>query len=104
MAQVVWAEPALEDLDEIAEYIALDNLNSAQQLVTRVLESVTRLESHPRSGRKVPELKSSRYRELVVGPCRIFYREQKGQVMVLHVMRSERQLRNFILSDREQDD
>ncbi len=24
MAQVIWAEPALTDLDEIAEYIAID--------------------------------------------------------------------------------
>jgi toxin ParE1/3/4 len=25
MAQVIWAEPALNDLDAIADYIALDN-------------------------------------------------------------------------------
>lgn len=25
MAEVVWAEPALSDLDAIADYIALDN-------------------------------------------------------------------------------
>jgi toxin ParE1/3/4 len=31
MAKVVWTEPALQDLDEIAEYIALDKLSAAKK-------------------------------------------------------------------------
>jgi ParE-like toxin of type II ParDE toxin-antitoxin system len=33
MAQVVWTEPALADLDAIADYIALDNPEAARLLV-----------------------------------------------------------------------
>ena len=29
MAEVIWAEPALNDLDAIADYIALDNPEAA---------------------------------------------------------------------------
>ena len=29
MAQLIWTEPALLDLDEIAEYIALDDFRAA---------------------------------------------------------------------------
>ena len=101
MAQIIWAEPALADLNEIAEYIALDNPEAAKQLVQNVFNSVTRLEDFPRSGMRPPELKRSRYREVIVGPCRIFYRENEERLFILLVMRSERQLRNFILSDRE---
>ena len=36
MAQLIWTEPALLDLDEIAEYIALDYLSAAQGLVDNV--------------------------------------------------------------------
>ncbi len=36
MAKVVWTEPALQDLDEIAEYIALDKLSAAKKLVEKV--------------------------------------------------------------------
>lgn len=36
MAKVVWAEPALSDLDAIADYIALDNPHAARELVHRV--------------------------------------------------------------------
>ena len=33
MAEVIWAEPALNDLDAIADYIALDNPEAARRLV-----------------------------------------------------------------------
>ncbi len=101
MAQVVWTEPALNDLEEIAEYIALDKPTAARSLVSDVFFKVEKLKEFPESGRKPPELpKSSRYRELVVGPCRVFYRSESNKVFILYVMRSERVLRQFILTDR----
>lgn len=95
MARLIWTEPALIDLDRIAEYIALDSPDSASRLVHRVFDKVERLEAHPESGKRPAELPRSRYRE-VVPPCRIFYRVDHGKVYVLHVMRSERLLRNFL--------
>jgi len=61
MAQVVWTEPALSDLDAIAEYIALDKPSAAVNLVNKVFSSKDRLEQFPESGRKPPEFKKSRY-------------------------------------------
>ena len=101
MARIVWADPALEDLEHIAEYIALDNESAARRLVRKVFDAIERLRNFPDSGRRPPELDRSRYRELVVGPCRIFYRHTDERVYVLYVMRSERELRNFILTDRD---
>jgi len=101
VAQVIWTEPALSDLNEIAEYIALDNLDAASHLVQEVFYAVEKLESHPTSGRRPPELeKKSVYREVIVGPCRIFYRTEKDSVYILYVMRGERELRVFLLEDR----
>ncbi|MBV1913919.1 MAG: type II toxin-antitoxin system RelE/ParE family toxin [Pseudomonadales bacterium] len=101
MAQVIWTEPALSDLDEIAEYIALDNFEAAVHLVQRVFSATERLEQHPESGRFLPELeKKTRYREIVVGPCRVFYRLENDKAYILYVMRGERELRVFLLSDR----
>jgi hypothetical protein len=48
------------------------------------------------------ELKGWRYRQIVEPPCRIFYREDAGRVLILHVMRSKRLLSPELLSDREQ--
>jgi toxin ParE1/3/4 len=102
MAEVIWAQPALNDLDAIADYIALDNPEAARRLVQKIFEHVDHLESHPRLGSKPEELKGWRYRQIVKPPCRIFYREDSGRVLILHVMRSERLLRPELLSDRDQ--
>ena len=40
MAEVIWAEPALNDLDAIADYIALDNPEAARRLVQMIFEHV----------------------------------------------------------------
>lgn len=100
MAQIIWTEPAILDLDEIAQYIALDKPKAAGALVKKLIKSVERLKQFPESGKNPPELPhKSRYREIIIGPCRIFYREDKNKVFTLHVMRSERVLRQFMLSD-----
>ena len=100
MAEVNWTEPALLELDAIAEYIALDNPAAASKLVQEVFDKTGRLESSPESGRMPPELPDSVYRELVVPPCRIFYRQEQQQVFILYVMREERQLRAYMLENR----
>jgi toxin ParE1/3/4 len=101
VARIIWTEPALSDLDEIAEYIALDNIAAAKRLVRQLFSAVERLEDHPLSGRHPPELeKGSRYREVVSGPCRIFYRVENEKVYILYVMRGERELRAYLLNDR----
>jgi len=97
MAEIIWTEPALNDLNEIAEYIALSNLVAAKNLTQKVFDKITRLESHPESGKVPIELKSFNYREIVINPCRIFYKLESNQVYILHVMRQERDLRRFLL-------
>jgi len=97
MAEVIWTEPALQELDAIAEYIALDNPAAASDLVKAVFDKTERLETFPKSGRIPPELPDSVYREMLVPPCRIFYREDEQRVLILFVMREERQLRAFML-------
>ena len=99
MAEVIWTAPALNDLDEIAEYIALTNLVAAKKLVQKVFNKVTRLENHPESGKKPIELENLNYREVLINPCRVFYKFDGGQVYILHVMRQERDLRKFLLKN-----
>lgn len=100
MAQVIWTEPALQDLNEIAEYIALDKVSAAKKLIQKIFSSTDHLEKFSKSGRKVPELQDSRCLELIVNPCRIFYRIEKDKIYILYVMRSERKLRNYVLVER----
>ena len=97
MAEVIWTEPALQELDAIAEYIALDHPAAASLLVKTVLDKTKRLQDFPRSGRIPPELPNSVYREIVVPPCRIFYRLDDTQVFLLFVLREQRLLRAYML-------
>lgn len=97
MAQITWTAPALDDLNEIARYIALSNLPAAKKLVQTVFASVSRLEEFPESGRIPPELEKLNYREVGVNPCRIFYKTDGGDISILHVRRQERDLRKFLL-------
>ena len=96
MAEIVWTEPALSDLEAIADYIALDKPSAAAALVQRVVALVEQLGTHPQRG-------SKRYRQLVEPPCRVFYRFDGERVFILHVMRSERLLRKAVLASREKD-
>lgn len=97
MAEIVWTEPALNDLDKIAEYIAVSNFVAAKKLVKEVFAKVEILEEYPKSGKSVPELPSLNYRELYVKPCRIFYKFEDSKAFILHVMRHEQDLRRFLL-------
>ncbi|XPF94915.1 type II toxin-antitoxin system RelE/ParE family toxin [Colwellia sp. RE-S-Sl-9] len=97
MAEVIWTSPALDDLNEIAEYIALSNLSAAKKLTQKIFDKISRLENHPESGKRPQELVNLNYREVNVNPCRIFYKVDRDKVYILHVMRQERDLRRFLL-------
>jgi len=100
MAEIIWSEPALADLDAIADYIALENPVAAAELVKRIFGHVGLLSDHPESGSRPQELRRSRYRQIVAPPCRVFYRYDGCKVFVLHVMRTERLLREGRLAAR----
>lgn len=100
MARLIWTEPALADLEAIADYIALDNPAAASRLIQRVFEGVERLEHFPSSGKRPPEVPRTAYREIVVTPCRVFYRIEGDDVLLLYVMRAERLLRRWLIEER----
>ena len=90
--RLAWSAPALDDLDEIAAWIAADNPRAAAALVDGALAAIERLKDHPDSGRRLPEIELKRYREVVVPPCRIIYRGDGASVLIVHVVRSVRLL------------
>ena len=103
MAEVIWTEAALSDLDAIVDYIAIENPAAAARLVRRVFQHVVQLEAHHGSGRKPQELRGSRYRQIDEPPCSVLYRFDGERVLILHVMRSKRLLKpgRLIGRDRE---
>jgi toxin ParE1/3/4 len=97
MAEVIWTSPALDDLNGIAEYIALSNITAAKNLTRKIFDKISMLESHPELGKRPIELSNLNYREVIINPCRIFYKVDSDKIYILHVMRQEPDLRRFLL-------
>jgi toxin ParE1/3/4 len=87
------------DLNNIAEYIALSNPAAATNLVKKLLKKIERLELFPQSGKIPSEIPELGYREVVVSPCRVFYREEDEIVYIVRVYREERDLRKFMAAN-----
>ncbi|MGH9949874.1 MAG: type II toxin-antitoxin system RelE/ParE family toxin [Pyrinomonadaceae bacterium] len=101
MARLIWTEKAVNDLDDISEFIAFDNPAAARRLVDRVTSHVDQLVKHPLSGPIVADFPGGKYRQIIEHPCRIIYRYDDSNVIVLRVLRTERLLRPSIVDDWE---
>lgn len=59
---------------------------------SKIIDSVTRLEVFPESGRIVPELNDLKIREILLGNYRIIYRLTENLVEIITVYHSARLL------------
>ena len=84
-----WTRPALGDLKEAGDFIALDNPKAAKRMADRVQEAVEYLTDHPNMGRQG---RVSGTRELVVSgtPFIVVYRIRVPSVQVLRVLHHAR--------------
>jgi addiction module RelE/StbE family toxin len=99
--EVLWAEAAIRDLEQIVDYIAQEAPLAAERLFDDIAEKSQTLESLPRRGRVVPELgrfKIMTYRELVLRPYRLMYRIDGKRVLVAAVFDGRRNLEDAILA------
>ena len=91
--EVRWTLHSLEDIDNIAEFIAKQSLFYAQVQTERFFQRAIVLEQFPESGRIVPELNSPEIRELIEGNYRIIYKVVSiKRVDILTVYHSNRLL------------
>ncbi len=87
MAEIKWTTQALEDIENIADYIAKDSPYFASVQVERFLSATEQLLNQPTSGRIVPEIKNPQIRELITGNYRIIYRilsENRVDILTIH--------------------
>jgi toxin ParE1/3/4 len=93
MAEVIWAIPALNDLEGILEFIEFDNPDAAKNLAHEIFASTYQLIEFPGSGSKPKELSRAPYRRMIVGPVKIYHRYDGTNVFIVHVCRAERALK-----------
>jgi toxin ParE1/3/4 len=79
--EIVWSPLALERLQEIRAYVALDKPDAAERLATRIVAVVEALRNHPRLGHAGTE---PGIRELVIGgtPYVVLYRVRAQRVII----------------------
>jgi toxin ParE1/3/4 len=95
MVKVTWAPSAVADINNIAEYIAKDSLQSAYAQVELFFETVIVLEKHPMYGKKVPELNDESFREILIGRYRIIYEVlSQTEIGIVTVHHQARLLKN----------
>lgn len=95
MVEVKWMPGALDDMEAIASYIALDSSVRAGQQVERILSAEMLIERFPGSGRMVPELRTRTYKEVILPPYRIIYHypPKSAVASILAVIHSKQQVR-----------
>jgi plasmid stabilization system protein ParE len=100
MAGLTWTEPALRQLEEIIELIALDKPEAAAKTAQSIFAAADHVEKFKLLGRKIPEFPVPGYRQLWIRPCWIYYRVVNEDVFVLHVRRAESPFRVEFLDER----
>ena len=66
-------------------YIRRDKPSAARRFRRRAETVLRRLERFPESGRKIPEFPDLPHREVIVAPCRFFYRVKDDTVWIVSV-------------------
>ena|ERR1035437_9110152 len=94
MARLNWTENSIDDLINIAEFIAKDSLKYSVIQIKRIRERAKILKLQPLLGRIVPETKNESIRELILGSYRIIYRIiSKDRIDILTVHHSAKLLK-----------
>jgi len=94
MVRVDWAQPALDDLRDIYDFIARDSPRYAQLTVEKITRAAARLARFPQLGEILSEFPRWAYRQFVVGRYRLIYREdpEHDWVMIVGVIHASRDL------------
>ncbi len=89
---------AYADLDEIFDYILLDNPHAAAKMLDDIMQALRRLEDFPLSGAPFPDhsLKEFNFRMVVVEPYLAFYRFIDNKVYVYRVLHGTRNYLNLL--------
>jgi plasmid stabilization system protein ParE len=88
--EVVWTDPAWEDLAAAAGYLARDSEAYAAALVQEIKDAASSLSDMAERGQIVPEFGDPSIRELLVRPYRVVYHLSARRVTILAIVHGAR--------------
>ncbi len=74
MVRLNWSNQSVDDLENIAEFIARDSVKYAKRTIKKIRETAKVLKDYPALGRIVPETEDKSIRELIIGNYRLIYK------------------------------
>ena len=92
MAEIIWTEGALEDLNSIGEYYERSSSLYASSIVEQLYTATEGLQHFPRRGRKVPEVDHDLLRELIIEGYRLVYQIIKARIEIIAILHSRQDL------------
>jgi toxin ParE1/3/4 len=94
VVRVIWAEPAIADIEEVYRFIARDSRKYARLTIERITSAAGRLADFPELGEVLHEFAHRGYRQIVVGSYRVIYRAdaERNRLLVLAVVHARRDL------------
>lgn len=99
--EVIWTKPALEDFDEIINYIAKDSVEIAIKQYEKIKETSIKIGKFPEQGRIIPELQNeniTKYREMIIKPWRMMYRIEEGtKILILAIIDGRRNIEDILM-------
>ncbi len=83
---------AYTDLDEIFDYIMVDNPQAATEMLDNIMKSLRRLEKFPHSGAPLLEraMQKFNFRMVIIDPYIAFYRLIKDKVIIYRILHCAR--------------
>lgn len=102
--RIRYTQQAVDDMDAIFDYIAIENREAAGKLLQAFDESILRLADAPYIGSALPSDDFSSladgYRYLVVSPYLIFYRVCNGEVRIGRILHSRQDWLHLLFGQR----
>lgn len=77
--EIVWTNQALHNLNKFVDYIAQDDIFTAEKWALKLIEKADQLIEQPELGRIVPEYNEPNLREFIFGNYRVIYRIRKEE-------------------------
>ena len=96
--EVILLKAAFSDLDEIFDYIMVENPPAAADMLENIMQSLDSVSSHPFAGPALPEHSLNRFhfRIAVISPYIAFYRVIGRKTLVYRIFHGARYYPNLL--------
>lgn len=98
MAKIRWTKESAQWLQDIYEYISVDNPKAAENVISAIYEKAQVLKDHPEIGHKYQTLSDHEVRILLYGHYRITYLlKESGDIDILGIFHGALDIDRYLI-------